>query len=146
MCVITFVPPLDIVKGILYFYFSKLIFGIYVSFVLKVYYVIERVDYIRVQGESSSSGAGDLNLSRIWEGLARGFCVALTPHLPQLHAQLTTHLALRATIHHQNVSAHHHVHLLTTLSGSQFSNHIDYLTMFPNLSHIFFSTYGFEVR
>uniref|UniRef100_A0A6A7G1P4 Zinc finger FYVE domain-containing protein 16-like n=1 Tax=Hirondellea gigas TaxID=1518452 RepID=A0A6A7G1P4_9CRUS len=66
-------------------------------------FLIRWTEVFIIQGESSSSGAGDVNLSRIWEGLARGFCVALTPHLPQLYADISTHLALRATIHHQDV-------------------------------------------
>ncbi|KAF2359595.1 Smad anchor for receptor activation Smad-binding domain [Trinorchestia longiramus] len=66
-------------------------------------FLIRWTEVFIIQGESSSSVAGDVNLSRIWEGLARGFCVALTPHLPELHAQMNTHLALRATIHHHDV-------------------------------------------
>ncbi|XP_018018336.1 zinc finger FYVE domain-containing protein 16 [Hyalella azteca] len=66
-------------------------------------FLIRWTEVFIIQGESSSCGAGDVNLSRIWEGLARGFCVALTPHLAGLHAQLNTHLALRASIHHQDV-------------------------------------------
>ena len=58
-----------------------------------------------VQCEEGADHTGEpLDISRLSESLARATCVALVPHLELLSAASLTTLAVRATIHPENVS------------------------------------------
>lgn len=64
-------------------------------------HLIRWTEVFILQGETNNSN--DINLSRLSEILARAFCVALTPHLADMHANGYSRLGLRSTIHQDSV-------------------------------------------
>ncbi|KAK4319824.1 hypothetical protein Pmani_009271 [Petrolisthes manimaculis] len=64
-------------------------------------HLIRWTEVFIIQGDTNNSG--DVNLSRLWEVLARSFCLALTPHLAELASGSHTRLALRTTVHQDSV-------------------------------------------
>lgn len=62
--------------------------------------------------DSEHSSEPPLDISRLSESIARASCLALVPLLDLLTAASLTTLAVRTTIHPDNVSTVHHSHSL----------------------------------
>ncbi|RXG69119.1 Zinc finger FYVE domain-containing protein 9 [Armadillidium vulgare] len=65
-------------------------------------HLIRWTEVFIIQGEASTSN-NDVNISRLAESLARACCMALIPHLALLYDSGPNRLALRVTIHQDNV-------------------------------------------